>query len=127
MKGVVNYNYYTALLFDRRPDLHMTVQYYCNLTPRKLGQLIVNVNDLITDSDLRQFKIKLDIEDFFGPKHTVRVLRPHELLAPPWLLAISKENWSPHISCKDNALMVKADTLVIMTKRREIVRWNLLK
>ena len=127
MKGIANYNYYTALLFDRRPDVHMTVQYYRNLTPRKLGQLIVTVDELINEYDLEQFKIKLDIEDFFGPRRTVRVLRPHELPAPGWLQAIRPKNWSPHITCKDNALMVKAVALAVMTKKREIVRWNLRK
>jgi len=125
MKGVVNYNYYTALLFERRPDVHMTVHYYPNLTPRKLGQLIVNVDDLLSGFDLRQFKMKLDVEDWFGPRHTVGVLRPTNIELPVWVESLSARNWSPHITCKDRALTVKAIALAIMTKKREIVRWNL--
>lgn len=125
MKGVVNYNYYTALLFERRPDLHMTVHYYRNLTPRKLGDLITDVDSLISDYDLNQFKIKLNTEAHFGPRHTVRVLLPGGMQMPPWLDAVSAERWSPHITCKDRALTVKAIALAIMTKKREIVRWNL--
>ena len=129
MKGLANYNYYTALLFENRPDLHMTIQYYRNLTPRKLGQLIVTVDELIVDFDLRQFKMKLDREDYFGPQHTVRVLRPGDdhVAFPGWLAAIIGNHWSPHVTCKDRALTVKAVALAIMTKKREIVRWNLIQ
>jgi len=125
-------NYYTALLFKQRPDLHMTLQYYANKTPDKLAKIITDVHAVVGRSDMPfdQFKVKFDQEDWFGPKHTVRVLRPanEHTHWPVWVQMLIPNHWAPHVSTvNDRALTLEATDLVIMSKKREIVRWPLGK
>lgn len=119
-------NYYVALLFKERPDLHMTLRYCKSLTPGKLGDLIKDVDDTLSYLDLYEWDVLLDMEDWFGPDGTVRVLRPTKAIWPKWVLSLVPKGWAPHVSTKeDDRLELTAYSVAIMQRKREIVRWPL--
>ena len=120
-------NYYTAILFAGRPDLHMTLTYYKNLSPEQLAKLVEKVDAVAKNSPLRQFRLRADMEAWFGPQHTVRVLQPRfsQMRWPNWVRGLCRSVESLHVTCKDESLDLTATALVVMTKKVEVTRWEL--
>lgn len=131
-------NYYIALRFIGRPDIHMTLGYYKNLHPSGLRDLIKRVDDIITTFHCDPFTIRLDTIDYYGPDHSVRVLTTSLFvpwIIPPWIIALQKidnpkkdktyKSWVPHITCNDNELILQAEAVAIMQKKMEVASWEL--
>lgn len=131
-------NYYIALRFEGRDDLHMVLRYFPNQTGEEKSELVVIVKYFVARAMLmntfKKFRAKFEIEAWFGPQHTVRVLEPksnHEW--PNWLLALlaklpkgsDKYGFCPHVICKDDVLDVQVVSVSLMTKKVEVYRWNL--
>jgi len=129
-------NYYTALRFQDRNDLHLTLHYYKNLAPKDLAILIMETeNKFHQASDKHQFPLVLDRVDWFGYRKDIRVLRPpvdsfdkdkmvaNMTIWPPWVTQYTPKSWTPHVSCDDKSLNLIVNGLAIMKGKVEIVSW----
>jgi len=125
-------NYYIALQFVGRPDLHMTLGYFKDLEPIELSSLINEVNNIGMMYHCEPFIIKLDAVAYHGSK---RVLLINSWPRPSWIIALTDIDtpkkdktyniWVPHITCRDKELLVQAEAVTIMHRKTEIARWNL--
>lgn len=124
MKPVLR-NYYTALLFEGRPDLHMTLQYYRQKDPWDLAQLIINMDKKMLKCFPVQWHLILQNEGWFGYDHTIRTLvQGGEFCVPTCIRKLTLKQWRPHITCKDKSLDLVVEAVAIMHKDVEIVRWE---
>lgn len=121
-------SYYIALQFASHPEFHMTVGYFANKTPVHMAQTIVMLDRLIRKRRPTKFKILLNQVAMFGPKHTVRVLRPSydRLSFPDWVVALSRKGWSPHVATEQHErLELLATHVSVMVKKEVQAEWEL--
>lgn len=127
-------NYYSALVFAERPELHMTLRYWKDLAPGKLAEKIIQVRDILLDSAsaglcVEQFTARFPREDTFGWAKKVHVLRGHHNQTwPEWLrlLVAPSTVESFHVTCLDTLpLTLTTAAVVIMHKKDEVCRWDL--
>jgi len=129
-------NYYIALRFIGRPDIHMTLGYYKNLHPSGLRDLIKRVDDIFAIFRHEPFTLISDSVAYYGPQHSVRALTiNHPWAKPAWVTALTEINnperdktygpWVPHITCNDNELILQAEAVAIMQKKMEVASWEL--
>ncbi len=132
-------NYYIALRFKDRDDLHMTLRYFPNMTGGDKVNLMAIVGGVLkeplSDGCFKTFRARFEIEAWFGGNHTVRVLEPkndHEW--PSWLLVLIAKlpkgsdkysTFTPHVTCKDDVLDVEVESVALMTRKMEVCRWGL--
>lgn len=127
-------NYYVCLRFQGKPSLHLTLSYMKNLTPGQMAELTTKVNSIVK-GHLKggQFPARFNLEAWYGPRHTVRVLGPKSTQVwPDWVLALTQlegrdqtYKWHPHIACQDKALNLKIIAVSLMCKKVEVARWDL--
>lgn len=124
-------NYYVALLFQERDDLHLTLTYYRKLSVRRLAHLIFSVDDWVQkEVSINKLKLTFDKVSYFGLSQKNRVLLCKRKRWPAWILNLTSKNWNPynwkpHISCQDDNLTLTVSALAIMHKDTEIVRWQI--
>jgi len=129
-------NYYVCLTFRKRPNLHMTLRYFPDLTPDVMSKLVTTIDEILAEFDLKRFRAEFEIEARYGPYHTVRVLEPKSTQPwPGWLMVLlakmptgsKKYKWHPHVATKK---AIRLDTQVVavslMCKKVEIARWDLI-
>jgi hypothetical protein len=120
--------YFTALRFRGQPDIHMTLTHYGHAdNQRALTDLVARVGAIFGEvrSQAHKFRMVLDQEDFLGFHTTVRVLRPSSEI-PLWILTLTKHGWVPHVTCDDERLELLVDHIAVMSKDKEICRWDLI-
>lgn len=128
-------HYYTALMFNERPDLHLTLRYYKKVTKTQKVELIADLerhSGMLPDGP---FVVQADEESWFGPFNTIRVLEVDELpfglmeyqCAPHTRYPTPKADFDfrPHITCDDPRVQLIATHVALMCKNTEIIRWNL--
>jgi len=128
-------NYYVCFTFAKRPDIHMTLRYYPNLAPDQMAAVTRAIADFMSPEPRHPFKINFDLEAWYGPQHTVRVLEPRDSFVwPNWVLGLmtvlplgsNKYKWYAHVACKDHKLRVQAVAVSLMCKKVEVARWDLV-
>lgn len=125
----MNKNYYIALRFRNRPDLHMTVKYHKDFTDEDLAHLMKTLNAVLGilrhSGEARAFSLFMYKSAMFGRNHDIRVLMPKDPL-PSWITDMSENTrWRPHVTCSDESLFLVVDAVAIMHKKEEIQRWTL--
>jgi len=127
-------NYYVCLRFSGRPKLHMTLRYLENLTPVQMAEVVECVNAVMAHSRTTTFHAQFQLEAWYGPRHTVRVLEPYSSYEwPSWMLLLAtalpagsqKYKWHPHVACEDKALDIEVIAVSLMCKKVEVARWDL--
>ena len=121
-------NYYTALLFKDRPDLHLTIRYYKSQTPLGLASIIKRTNEaMVQYPEQTAFRLHFDRPAMFGFQEKVRVLLPFETTEWPEFINLLNppKSWGPHVTCENESLSLLVDSVGIMTKNRAIATWRL--
>ncbi len=131
-------NYYVALRFKGREDLHMTLRYFPNRTGTELSDLIETIGKAlaapIKSETFKKFRAVFDIDAWFGPKHTVHVLEAREDHEwPAWLLLLVSKlpkgsdrfGFKPHITCKEDVLDMEVESVALMNRKMEVCKWGL--
>ena len=129
-------NYYSALVFAERPELHMTLRYWKDLTPGKLAEKIIQVRDILLNCHevgmpVQQFTARFPREDIFGHAKKVHVMKGHhKQVWPEWLCPLVAPSTVKtfHVTCLDTMpLTLTATAVAIMHKKEEVCRWDLQK
>ena len=115
---------YTALRFKERPDLHMTLTYFGEVSEDVQAAIVDRTDEKVRITMARAFPTTLDREAHFGAKHDIRVLMPGQGV-PEWVKAFVRRQWAPHITCTDARLDLTATAVALMSKQTEIKRWEL--
>jgi len=112
----------------------LTLNYQKNLTPGQMAELITKVNSVMKGPQ-GQFIARFNLEAWYGPQHTVRVLEPRNQEASAWPRWVSmlveiegrdtKYPWAPHIVCSDKSLQLRVVAVSLMCKKVEVARWDL--
>ena len=121
-------NYYIALLFEERPDLHMTLKYYKGRDEAWLKRQEEVIDNYCIEEIQGMIDMELTIEKMFGANKDVRVLCPLPGAAyiwPEWVQIFTGRSWSPHVTCDDAQLTLTATHLAIMHKKEVVVSWEL--
>ncbi len=125
-------NYYVCLRFSGRPELHMTVRYLKNLTPSAVARVTEIIDGIMEDESAEPFTPIFNLEGWYGPRHTVRVLQASsKQVWPVWLTVLQadlpdgRSEYHPHmVVCKDKQLAVEVVAVSLMCKK-EVTRWDL--
>jgi len=127
-------NYYIALRFVGRPDLHMTLAYFRNgHVAGTMTEVILQVELITQKYRCLPFSIKFNHEDWYGPQQTVRVLKAdYDTKWPVWAKQLiqlqGRDNtytWKGHVTCDDKELDLTVNAIALMHKKMEIKKWNL--
>ena len=134
-------NIYLALLFEDRPDLHMTVQYLKGLDNDRVGEYVRDVDRFLEamgalcPSEMTRFTLELPIEGWFGPGNTIRALEPSlDFKFPMWINILGSQvwlpeiqtPWVPHVTCDDpEQLTLEVSSVAVMHKKKELARWDI--
>ncbi len=117
--------YYLALRFRERGDLHMTVHFYGRSDNQKsMAALVAKIGETIGRLQPSRFRLRCTTKLKMGFHKTVRALGPDEEL-PAWVHELAPRHWIPHITCEENRLDLLVTHVAIMSKQREICRWEL--
>jgi len=117
--------FYLALRFKERGDLHMTVHYYGRSDNQKsMAALVARIGEQIGELQPRRFRIRCTRRLKMGFHKTVKALGPDEEL-PAWVNELAPRHWVPHITCKESKLDLLVTHVAIMSRQREICRWEL--
>jgi hypothetical protein len=127
-------NYYVCLRFQGRPDLHLTLSYFKDLSPTEMAEIVDWVRGIVAPPASSRFEIEFSLEAWYGPRHTVRALEPtYNTVWPRWLMELTTHDsrdqtysWHPHIATKtDRELRLTVIAVSLMCKKTEICRWDL--
>ncbi len=116
--------YYLALRFRGRPDLHMTVNYYSELSSEAIDLLRIAVDEEIRVHRQSAFSLTLDKVVWVGPRNSLRALRPSTEL-PSWVSVFAQRSWYPHVTTWEKSLTLVVDAMAIMCEKEETCRWEL--
>jgi len=134
MIEAVTKNYYLALLFKERPELHMTLRYWKDELPAGIAKRIKQTETSVLDSAaageaIEQFTARFPREDIFGWAKKVHVLRAWQSqMWPNWLTYLVAPSTIEkfHVTCEDTRpLTLTACAVAIMRKKDEVCRWDL--
>ena len=138
-------NYYVCLRFEGRPQIHMTLRYLKNLTPSAVARVIETIDDVMRGNGRKSlfdqnakgpksFTPVFNIQGWYGPSYTVRVLQAcHNQAWPGWLTVLQAElpnggseyQYHSHVACKDKRLAIEVVAVSLMCRKIEIARWEL--
>lgn len=131
-------NYYTALRFSNKPELHMTLRYFANLLPVDVARLIQDMNHAMQQPfPIGALWCRLTKEEMFGANRTTRVLVPEDPIPwMPWLQQLLQlpdsehfrsvcPGWRPHVTCQDASLDLIISGVAIMKKKEVFVEWRI--
>jgi hypothetical protein len=117
--------YYTALRFQDRPDLHMTLTYYGEGRPEDLETVVNYIGRKIEQNRPQQFTLELNQEIVVGYKDRVPALTTSQQF-PNWIVAFVPDDWLPHVTCREDGLRLAVTSIAVMCKNQELSRWDLL-
>lgn len=117
--------YYLALRFAGRSDLHMTVHYYGRAeNQRAMADLVARIGQRIGELGPKSFRLQCSRRLKMGFHKTVWALGPdHDL--PAWVHELAPKRWVPHIACEEKRLDLRVTAVAIMSRQRELCRWEL--
>ena len=134
MIDVLSKNYYLALLFEERPELHMTMRYWKKLKPSELVRKMQETEaNLLKNQEVgnptSRFKVEFPRCDVFGWANKVDVMRSLPTQGwPEFILSLvdPKTVETFHVTCNDKKpLTLTACAVAIMRRKEEVFRWNL--
>ncbi|MCK5019196.1 MAG: hypothetical protein KAS32_19205 [Candidatus Peribacteraceae bacterium] len=127
-------NYYSAILFEERLDLHMTLKYWKS-RQYPVCTRIEQVEEILFSADNDnmplQFTVTFDEEATLGwgrPMHVLKACRNQ--CWPEFITGLVAPSTLPnlHVTCEDTKpLILTAVAVAIMHKGNEVCRWNLSK
>ena len=127
-------NYYICLRFKSQPELHMTLRYLSDLAPSDLAAVTEQLSKFMDKEKVTRFKPIFNIQAWYGPQNTVRVLEPdNKQLWPGWLMLLlavlpigdGKYKYNPHVKCSDKKLAQEVIAVSLMCKKTEVARWDI--
>jgi hypothetical protein len=126
-------NVYSALIFADRPDLHMTLRYWKQVSPCGLANRIRSLDNhlarLRQEHTLERIPILFTRTAQFGWSNKVRVIFPDESHRwPLWLRELVPPKALPnmHVTCTDpTGIVLEATSVAIMCKSNVICQWDL--
>lgn len=103
----------------------MTVHFYGRSDNQQaMASLVARIGQRIGELRPRKFRMKCTRKLTMGFAKKVKALGPDEEL-PPWVNELAPRHWLPHITCEERSLDLLVTHVAIMSRQREICRWEL--
>lgn len=125
-------NVYTALLFQSRRDLHLTVRYYAKMEKAEVDALAAAVQEWSKRNNPRPFTLRLGQKALFGPRRNIPVLLAQGEW-PTWMEGFrnvyptkvpDSYPFNPHVTTPDEPMELVVTAVALMEKKNIVYLYD---